>query len=168
MLTPHPKRNRIHMHQKGRWKHHPQGVRIPTRAIRRASRRDQARKDNFWKKWYNLTKCYIEGGVWASVNKWVTLVDYDYNAFFEMNYNNYDHYFDAVRGTLGSNTELDCFKIDAINQHCTQYFTALETNLFAPKGFHMESGSKPIVFYSGFTIAISPFKEDFIENVKSV
>ena len=40
-------------------------------------------------------------------------------------------------------------------------FTDLETNLFRPMGLYTGSDYKPVVFDSGCTLAVTPFKSDF-------
>ena len=57
MLTHQPKRNNKFSYQKVRWKHHLQGVKIPTRCIRR----------ELQKKYRENTKWYRDVDGWASV-----------------------------------------------------------------------------------------------------
>ena len=40
--------------------------------------------------------------------------------------------------------------------------------MFATKGFYVDSGSKPIVFDSGCTIALTPYQEDFDGEINPV
>ena len=51
---------------------------------------------------------------------------------------------------------------------CGDCFTALEEDIFSPNGYYMRSDDIPIVFYSGYTMAVTPFKEGFVGNIKKV
>ena len=98
------------------------------------------------------------------------MLDCDYSEVFDQSCKKYSHYFDAVRGDLegGTNEEFASLSSDQINHHCTYCFTALEEDLFSPKGFYVGPGSKPIVFDSGCSIAVTPFKEDFVGGITLV
>ena len=97
---------------------------------------------------------------WASVYEWKPILVDDYSALFDDNCKKYNHYFDAVRGDLGgSNEEFAFLNSNAINHHCTHCLTALEEDLFAPKGLYVNSGSKPIVFDSGFYISLTSYQK---------
>ena len=45
---------------------------------------------------------------------------------------------------------------------------ALEDDLFAPKGFYIANGDKPIVFDSGCSIEVTPHLIDFVGEIKQV
>ena len=86
-----------------------------------------------------------------------------YSMIFNQNCERYPHYLDVVKGSLGvEDTESPFLQSDTLHHHCAHCFTALEEDLFNPKGFHSDNSNKPVVFDSGCTISITPFKEDFV------
>ena len=97
------------------------------------------------------------------------MLDSDYSQIFDDNCAKYPHYFEAVKGSFGKDdNEFPPLQSDTINHHCAHCFTALEDILFMPKGFYLDSGDKPVVFDSGCTVSITPFKEDFVGKIKPV
>ena len=57
---------------------------------------------------------------------------------------------------------------DTKDHKCSHCFTALEYDLFAPRGFYAISGDKKFFFDSGFTIAVIPHLEYFMGEVEKV
>ena len=154
LLTPtKPLPKSLHRTQKGRWRHHPQGVSRPIKS-KTVLNKHKARTANFWSTYCQPTK-WFEVDEWDSEFDWKPLLDCDYSEVFDQSCKKHSHYFDAVRGDLegGTNEEFASLSSDQINHHCTYCFTALEEDLFSPKGFYVGSGSKPIVFDSGCSIA---------------
>ena len=143
-------------------------MRRPTRD-KLAQNRDKARRDKLWAKHYKPTRWY-EVDKWASEHEWKPILDCNYSEWFDFNCKQYSHYFDVVRGDLGegTNEEFASLKSDEINHPCTYYFTVLEEDLFSPNGFYVGPGDKPIVFDSEYSIALTPFKDDFIGEITPV
>ena len=73
-----------------------------------------------------------------------------------------------MNGLDGCNETFGLLASETKDHHCAHCFTALENDLFAPKGFYIGNGDKPTVFDSGCSIAVTPHLEDFVEEVKQV
>ena len=158
--------------QNGRWKYHPQGVKRTKRINGWQLRRDEARRKNFWERYgHSGVRRTSKVKTWASEHQWQPILDPDYSSTFSHNCARYKHYFEATRGKLGIHSDDKPFGTlasDTKHHHCAHCFTALEDDLFAPSGFYIANGDKPIVFDSGCSIAVTPHLEDFGGEIKKV
>ena len=166
--------------QKGIWKFHPQGVKRPVNVSRWSRRRDKGEIDNFWARYglystqssirYDLPSAQSSTfSKWGSEYNWEPLLDPDYSGIFDENCNQYSYYLDIIKESFGTNDgELFLFPSEIINHHCTHCFTALEEDLFAPKRFYTDNGDIPVVFDSGCTVSIIPYKDDFVGTITNV
>ena len=165
MSRQHNKRK----HQKGRWKHHPKGVKRPVHVSGWSKRRDKARIDNFWKKYGPPLLVPKKTNQWESLPIWRSMLERDYSGIFSKNCKRFPHYFDAVKDSVGTyDEELFLLQSDTINHHCAHCFTALDDDLFAPKGFYADNGDRPVVFDSGCSVSITPYKDDFVGKITHV
>ena len=93
----------------------------------------------------------------------------NYSQIFDVNCKKYPHYVDSIKDSFGAEDEEFLFlQSDTINHYCAHCFTALEDELFMTKGFYVDVGDKSVVFNSGCTISITPFKEDFVGDISPV
>ena len=135
-------------------------------------RRTKGRRENFWAKWCKQCTPHLHTPSlvsWESEHVWKPLLDPEYSEVFSTYCDKYAHYFDATKGFLGVDDEhFPLLQSDTMLHHCAHCFTALEEDLFMPRGFYVGSGDKPVVFDSGCTMSITPFKEDFVGKIDPV
>ena len=90
LLTPtKPLFKSLHRTQKGRWRHHPQGVSRPIKS-RTVLNKHKARIANFWSKYCKPTK-WFEVDKWYSEFDWKPLLDCDYSDVFDQSCKKYSH-----------------------------------------------------------------------------
>ena len=112
-------------------------------------------------KYHKTRKRRFDG--WASNHKWSPTLDHDYSGDFDLNCNQYDHYLDAVMNKIEAFT-------DGGGGASKDYgFTSLEDDVFIPVGLYIgDSKEIPIVFDTGCSVAVTPYKEDFIGPITPV
>ena len=97
-----------------------------------------------------------------STHDWEPLLEKDYIILFNSNCNTYDHYLKAVlhRGDFSFMME------DNILQTCDHCYTALDNDLFLPKGYYVGNDGVPIIFDTGYSISVIPHKQDFVDTIR--
>ena len=97
---------------------------------------------------------------WNSEFKWLPLLDADFSHIFEHNCKK-----DA------QNMYTVTHKLDVFQEKetiCGSFFTAIEDDLFLPKGYYIIGDSKlPIVFDSGFSFYVTLYAS-FIGSINKV
>ena len=80
----------------------------------------------------------------------------------------------VVRFDENHDNAISIFNVDVNNEtrsftsSSCYAFTALENDLFLTKGYYSGEGDVPIIFYSGCTHAVTPFKSDFVGKITPV
>ena len=113
---------------------------------------------------------------------WEPLLEQDCSHFFDKSCFEYDHCLDTVLDGLEvikigedkypKREDEDGFvsihNSEAPNNFLGGY-TALEDDLFVPKGYYSnEGGGIPVIFDSGCTHALSPFESDFVGDITPI
>ena len=127
---PTPKTSIRYM--KGKYKYQLQGVRAPLyikhkhKQIRTRQMRERTLCSNI---------------DWSSTHDWEPLLEEDYSTLFDSNCNTYDHYLEAAlhRGEFSSMME------DNISRTCDHCYTALDGDLFLPRGRYVGKYGVPII-----------------------
>ena len=118
---------------------------------------------------------------WDSEPCWTSLLENDFSIFFDKCFKLYPHYLDTVLDGLeiiktGQNKE-DINGIIDINDGFTSIndgftdmngYTAVDTDLFLPKGLYKGEKGVEIIFDSGCTHAVTPHEADFVGRIKPV
>ena len=81
----------------------------------------------------------------------------DYSQLFDHNCNTYSSYLDTI--TNGSELFLTN---NNKHQIYNSSYTALDDDLYGPKGYYLGADQIPVIFDSECTVAITPFTEDFV------
>ena len=111
---------------------------------------------------------------WASEPTWEHILEQDYSNHFDRCCNHYPHYLDTVLDGLEVIKVKDkrreeiylpilstggVYNDATVNPEIFAY-TALDDDLFLPRGIYNSDKGVPIIFDSGCTHAVTPFKED--------
>ena len=57
---------------------------------------------------------------------------------------------------------------DEEGTHCCEHFTAVEDNQFIPRGIYVGPDLKPIIFDSGYSITVMPYRQAFVGELSPV
>ena len=121
---------------KGRWKYHLRGHRpTPPNYQQRCTRFTKVYKKQKYKRQPKPTQG------WSSLHQWTPLLDKDFSHIFDHNCNTYPSYLDTVRDGL------DMF-LPQFNDHQSSSYTAIEEDLYSPKGYYIGIDHIPIIFDS--------------------
>ena len=148
---PTPKTSIRYM--KGKYKYQLQGVRAPLYIKHK-------HKQILTRQMRERTLC--SNIDWSSTHDWEPLLEEDYSTLFDSNCNTYDHYLEAAlhRGEFSSMME------DNIPQTCDHCYTALDDDLFLPRGRYVGKDGVPIIFDTGCSISVTPHKQDFVGTIR--
>ncbi len=135
-----------------------------------------------WKKKYpEGKKKYQKGSTmpeskWNSEHTFVPLLEHDYSNMFATNYLRYPHYFDTVKNGIevarigndvwsGEEHE-HLFVSDHTIINKLNGYTALDDDLFVPKGYYIgDNDNIPVIFDSGYHHAVAPVESDFVGRI---
>ena len=95
---------------------------------------------------------------WDFFHEWMHLLQPAYATVFDKGCNRYEHYLDSTM-----------HRLDLIAPPVQEFFTlftALEEDLFPPSGYYLDETSTPIVFDSKCSIAVMPYRHDFVGPIR--
>ena len=120
------------------------------------------RKRKYQKSRYRVDKKEIS---WDSEHMWTPLLEHSYSDVFNKCCDAYPHYLDAVMDGL------EVFQVGEITNKIGNKigcYTAVDDDLFLPKGIYKADEGVPIIFDSGCTHAVTPYEEDFVGTIKPI
>lgn len=88
-------------------------------------------------------------GGWKPEHKRLPLLEWDYIGYFDFNCSQYSHYLDAVMN------KIEYFE-DNTDHGCGLY--SLEDDVFVHVGMYVGTYDIPIIFNSGCSIVVTPYK----------